>query len=367
MLLTAAMIVRDEERHLGACLDSVAGVVDEVVVVDTGSTDRSVEIALAHGADVVRSEWRGEFAQARNVALGRARGEWILYIDADERLRPVGRAAVETLLRETEACGFRLLLHPFPGWTPYREYRLWRSDERIRFEGVIHEKVRPAILRVAEEDGRPVRDCQLRLDHFGYVEDQTRKHLRNVPLLRRQLALEPETIFNWRHLGVALRDLGQPAEAERALERAVALARRAPVEDVHGSLAYAELVRLRHAGGLDVSELLDEGLARWPDNWLLVWIRARTRMSCGRYDLALEDLDRLIGVDPDAVAESGVAYDGQLFGAMPLASRGRCLLELGRPTEAAAAYDAAAREDPLDPGHRVRRQLAEAVARRPAR
>src|SRR5947209_16564707 len=187
------MIVRDEERHLAPCLESIAPVVDEIVVVDTGSVDRTAEIAVGHGASVHHAPWTGDFSAARNAALDRARGRWILYIDADERLRPIGRDRVEQLLGDADEAAFRLLLHPAPGWTGYREYRLWRNDPRIRFRGVIHEKVRPAILRVAELEGRPVGDADLRLDHVGYVGDQARKHRRNLPLLRRELAMRPET------------------------------------------------------------------------------------------------------------------------------------------------------------------------------
>ena len=111
----------------------MSGVVDEVVIVDTGSVDDSVAIAEAHGAPVLHRPWDGDFSAPRNAALDAARGRWILYIDADERLRPVERSAVEALLGSTNRLAFRLRLHPRVGWTPYLEYRLWRNDPRIRF------------------------------------------------------------------------------------------------------------------------------------------------------------------------------------------------------------------------------------------
>jgi tetratricopeptide (TPR) repeat protein len=361
------MIVRDEEHHLDACLSSLRGVVDEIVIVDTGSVDKSVEIAHAHGAVVHRRPWSGDFSSARNFALENARGRWILYIDADEQLQPVARDSIAALLSDADEAGFRVLLQPDPNWTAYREYRLWRNDERIRFEGVIHEKVRPAIIRVAAEDGCRIGNCDLRLVHRGYVGDQERKHRRNLPLLREELAHRPEATFNWRHLGVALAALGETAEAERALERAVELARLASRDDVHGSLAFAELTRLRHRMGRDVQSLLEEGLERWPENWLLVWMRARLEIEAGRHVQALFQLDRLLAVDLDALAEQGVAYDRRLFDVFALASRGHCLLELGRPAEAAAAYLEAERRAPENPEHRIKRQLAEARASRRAR
>ena len=84
--VTAALIVRDEERFLAGCLASLAGRVDEIVVADTGSVDRTREIALEHGARLIEHRWADDFAAARNVALDAASGDWILYVDADERL-----------------------------------------------------------------------------------------------------------------------------------------------------------------------------------------------------------------------------------------------------------------------------------------
>ena len=82
--LALCMIVKDEEAHLGCCLESVKGLVDEIVVVDTGSTDRTVEIARQYGARVFSYGWHDDFAAARNVSLSHAGADWILVLDADE-------------------------------------------------------------------------------------------------------------------------------------------------------------------------------------------------------------------------------------------------------------------------------------------
>ena len=84
--VSAALIVRNEEQFLEGCLRSLVDHVDEVVIVDTGSTDPSIEIAEHHGAKLHRFAWTGDFSAARNHGLDRCSGGWILYIDADERL-----------------------------------------------------------------------------------------------------------------------------------------------------------------------------------------------------------------------------------------------------------------------------------------
>ena len=82
------MIVKNEEEMLPGCLEAVRDAVDEMVIVDTGSSDRTVEIAESFGAKVVHFPWNGSFADARNCSLDHATGDWVLYLDADEHLVP---------------------------------------------------------------------------------------------------------------------------------------------------------------------------------------------------------------------------------------------------------------------------------------
>lgn len=362
-LLTAAMIVRDEEHHLPDCLRSLRGVVDEVVVVDTGSVDSSVAIARAAGARVVCRPWREDFSYARNAGLELARGRWILYIDADERLRPVDPGWLRGLLADSAEVAYRILLRPFRHYTPYREYRLWRSDPSVRFDGVIHEKVVPAIHAVAAAHGRGVPTCDLELEHVGYDGDQSHKHARNLPLLRRQLAAEPGNVFNWWHLGTVLRATGETDEAEAAFRRAIEAAADGD-PGRHGGQAFAELALLRLRRGEDVTDLLDRAQRRHPDNWRLVWIRAQAAMAAQRPAEALGWLDRLVRVDLAALPEQRVAYDERIFSAFAHESRGVCLFRLGRFAEAAEAFAAAESAEPDRIEHRVRRQLAQSRAAR---
>src|SRR5437764_6936259 len=103
--LTAAIIVKDEAEHLAGCLASLRGAVDEIVVVDTGSSDGSPAVAEGFGAVVLHHEWTGNFSEARNLGLDRATGEWILYIDADERLEPMSKADADALFDSADQSG----------------------------------------------------------------------------------------------------------------------------------------------------------------------------------------------------------------------------------------------------------------------
>src|SRR5665213_294513 len=105
--LALSMIVKNAERHLAGCLQSVQGIVDEIVVADTGSTDSSIEIARQAGARILGIPWENDFAKARNLSLAEVKADWILVLDADERLDTGAAKALSALLADEDAAGFQ--------------------------------------------------------------------------------------------------------------------------------------------------------------------------------------------------------------------------------------------------------------------
>ena len=108
--LSVCMIVKNEERFLGQCLASVKDIAHELIVIDTGSTDRTVEIALEHGAQVGHFEWCNDFAAARNASIAPATGDWIVFLDADEELSPTEKQNHPVLLDSDNVALIRLPL-----------------------------------------------------------------------------------------------------------------------------------------------------------------------------------------------------------------------------------------------------------------
>ena len=363
VLVSAVLIVRDEEAVLEDCLRSLVDVVDEIVVVDTGSTDSTPEIARRYGAQLSHHEWRDNFAEARNVSLDRATGEWLLYIDADERLVGADRVSLESALSGADEIAFRVLLQPFSSMTPYREYRLWRNDPRIRFEGRMHERVVPAIYRVARQDGRPIGDVDLFLEHVGYDGDQTRKHLRNLPLLRQFLEEDPEHLFALHHLATVLEALGDDDEVDPLLERATSIVRLQERPHPVGAQSWADLIRRRSRRGEDFRSLLDEGLALYPTNCVLLFVDGRARLETEEFEAALGRFDEILRQAQLPVREGTPAYSRRLIGELTHASRALCLFRLERYDEAAEAYDRAAAAAPEDPTYPIKRDLARNRAR----
>jgi len=361
--LSAALIVRDEERFLEDCLRSLGGRVDEIVVVDTGSTDRSREIARDFGARVLDHPWTGDFSAARNAAVDAARGAWILYIDADERVVEFEHDAVAPLLADPRHVCYTVLFRPASGYTRYREYRLFRNHPALRFRGVIHESLLPALEEVCRREGHVVGESPVALDHLGYDGDLAHKHRRNLPLLRARLAADPGHVYSWDHLGTTLLGLGDEAGAEVAWRRGIEVVRRASAVTAVEGLPYLHLARFLVERKRDAAALLDEACARFPDDHSLAWLRARCLTDAGDYAAAMPLFARLAAIDPDALAGGQVAYDASIFGAQAHAALGFCAFRLGRFADSAAHY---ARAEALAPGDlaiRTRRMLAAARSR----
>jgi len=369
MLLSAAIIVRDEAEHLDACLTSLQDLVDEMVVVDTGSVDGSVEVARRHGAIVGYEAWRGDFATPRNRSLDLANGEWILYIDADERLRPGGHlAARHVIASATDQVAFRIRFVPRVGWTPYREYRLWRNDPAIRFQSRIHESIVPAIHAVATRDGLGVSESDIvTLDHLGYEGDQRHKHARNEPILRAALEEHPERIFYYDHLARIYDDLGDGEQAVATWQRGMDVARARPVPDPDDRLLWINLITHQLARDEltpELAGLVEEAQARFPGIPALELASATHEFATGAPERAVRRLDWITSLSLDEVIATGSAYDQRVLGEWAWNLLGLCRFELGDDAGAAHAFAHAEAAAPSNPAYRVRRLLAESRSSR---
>jgi len=228
--LSLCMIVRNEAAMLPGCLDSVADLADEMIVVDTGSTDETPQIAKSRGARVFHREWRDDFAEARNASLAPARGEWILWLDADERLDPGEHCRVR---RAMAAKGILAYLVPIVSATPTgthvtHGHRLFRNDRRIRFSGRVHEQISPSISR---SDGKIAR-ADFSIVHLGYnlpVHRLQEKYERNRRLLDRAIAENPQDAYMRFSMAQTWLFLGDRESAEAELRIALGEDERNPI------------------------------------------------------------------------------------------------------------------------------------------
>lgn len=348
-LLSAAIIVKDEADFLRTCLTSIADVCDEIVVVDTGSSDDSVEVARAFGAVQASVPWAEDFAAARNRSLDLATGRWILYIDADERLDPCVPADLRAELDAADdAVALRLWFRARPIWSPYREYRLWRHRPDIRFVGRIHETMVPDIQRIESTEGLVVRNAQhFRITHHGYEGDQTAKHRRNLPLLERRVEELPDRCYLWNHLGNIRAELGDTAGAQQAWLTGIGVIRSKGLGDRTDVLCYAGYALSLIADGRDVTDLVHEMQSVCPWFRTVDWIAAKNHAGRRRPAEAIPHLERLIETGPDPVDDS-LAYNNAIFTTSAWSLLADCQLATGDIAGAAATMAQAAAADPSD-------------------
>lgn len=216
LTVALAMIVRDAEAHLPACLASVAGLVDEVVVADTGSRDASVACARSLGARVLQIPWEQDFARARNRGLEAVLSDWVLVLDADERLEAgpakawrsqlaSGPDAFQVTIRNYVNClEARVWDRPaqpndgtwpeataYPAFIEHENVRLFRHCAELRFVGRVHESVGPRVLASGLRLGT---GCG-RIHHFGLAlspETTAEKNLRYRELCQRKVEDQPD-------------------------------------------------------------------------------------------------------------------------------------------------------------------------------
>ena len=149
--VSLAIMVRDDAERLRRCIQSAKAAVDEVVVLDTGSKDDTVQVARAEGARVHEIEWPNNFAKALNVLLSDVKTDWTLRLDSDEWFEVDVKAPIQECVAQQDAYGFRLIrrdIQPQGGYEEISLLRLWRTHSYLKYEGVVHENI--PILRFEE-------------------------------------------------------------------------------------------------------------------------------------------------------------------------------------------------------------------------
>jgi glycosyltransferase involved in cell wall biosynthesis/Tfp pilus assembly protein PilF len=345
--VSLCMIVKNEEANLPGCLGCVADLVDEMIVVDTGSTDGTKEVAARLGARVFNFPWVDSFAAARNESLRHATGEFIFWMDADDRLDEANRALLRQLLAglrdEKAAYVMQCLCLPDPVTkrsTRVTHLRLFRNHPEIRWQFRVHEQILPAV----RQTGGTVYWTEVVIHHTGYQNPalRGRKLERDLRLLRLEEAEAPENPFTLFNLGSLFQEQGQLEEALRYFHRS--LAGSAPSDSIVRKL-YASIAQVQRHRGQKQEALAtcQDGRRLYPDDIELLFQEGVVRRELGDRTEAMGCYERLLATPP-----------GQYFASVDTGLAGylaRCnLAELyqaeGRAADAERQWRAALAEQP---------------------
>lgn len=351
--LALSMIVRDSEKWLAECLQSVQGIVDEMVIADTGSKDASLSIAAQFGAKIVDFPWEDDYAKARNASLNAVQSDWVLVLDADERLDPAAPRVLTPLLNSSTIQGYNVTLRnyfqgfvsrlwdrptlpnrkcpsyarDFPVYADHENVRLFRRRPEIFFEGCVHESVLRALNRLNAEPassnlvihhlGLSYEPEGLARKYYRYRELGMKKlkqmphdaqahlelaleesdHFSNEPaalaLLERACELEPRMIEAWLFRARALLRLGRHAEAVECAQRVEDVGSKSPMSaEVMGD-AYFNLGNFSAA-----REAYRKALTRNPRNAELQSKLGLAEVQTGRGPAGIRQLREALALDP---------------------------------------------------------------------
>ena len=323
--ISLCMIVKNEEDWIENAISSVISSVGEVIIVDTGSTDQTLERVRRFDPTVIRAEWTDHFGDARNISLEAAQFPWILVLDADECIASEDLGELERAAQGRHD-GYHLTqrnyiyenhIHgwapntadyvegkPYPGYVDNPLIRFFRNDERLRFHGAVHELIDPT--RLPADLSFP--NIPVVIHHYGKVRGQDRvvqKQHFYLKLGAKKLREDPTNAKAHMDYGIQLQELGRHEEAREPLVEAFKMGY-SPVSLVHCAVAEKSL------GNYDAArELLDRAAKAGLDTFELHLERGNVRLALGKFEKARESyftcLERSVG-SPVATFNIGLTY-----------------------------------------------------------
>jgi glycosyltransferase involved in cell wall biosynthesis len=348
LTLSLCMIVKNEEKNLAPCIESIKPVVDEIIVVDTGSVDDTREIAEGLGAKVFEFPWCDDFAVARNESIKRATGDYILWLDADDRISPEDREGLKLLKKRLPssrdmACMLRILNQKTDGETAVSyQLRIFPNVKGVCFEGCVHEQIFPSLnrlgIKVVEED--------VHILHTGYEDEETIKVKaeRNLHILLHSTQGRDRTPRENYHLAQSYFGIEDYRRCIECLEMAVSAGKKEYFYKQLFVMAANCYIQLKKD---DLAiKTLRLGITEFPDSGFLHYVLGAALTQLERYEEAIPLLRK--------AAELGIEIEGHpvLLNVKSILPYyyGKSLEGVGRLEEAAGAYKRALEADPSNAG-----------------
>ncbi len=326
-VISLCMIVKNEQEHLPRCLASVKPIVDEIVLVDTGSWDQTKAIALQFGARVFDFVWTGNFSDARNFSLSLATGKWILILDADEVISSRDYHALRSLAQGHENVAYNLITRNYVnnpnaiGWiandgsylseeagTGYvrgDKVRMFPNDARIRFDYPVHERVEPSLSKY----GFQILPADVIVHHYGFLKEQcsVQKSEQYLEMLKSFVDADAEiTMSMLYHAASEAMQLGKFEEALTYWKKLLLADYNFPKIFYYIGNTYLHLGKYREA-----REALKKSLEREPDSHDTIVLYAQSELCAGDIEQAIKSLKSLLARDPSyplALFPLAIAY-----------------------------------------------------------
>lgn len=296
MKISTCLIVKNEADNIGRCLNSVKSISDEIIVVDTGSTDNTVEIAKSFGAKTYSYEWDNNFSNAKNSALDKATGDWIVFLDADEYFdvnTPKNLIRVLKTIHNNkgyDAILFRMLHSEGYNGRIISEsptVRAFRGHNRIRFFGAIHEQPlnKDNTLYAAN-----ITDCPLVIYHTGYATTiLPEKSRRNLEILKKEIANNNITNLTYYYMSSIQNNLG---DFEESIKYALLALKEPDFEKTimaHQPYVFIidNAVKIDNPS-IDIEKYIDEAISRFPTHPEIWYAIGNARKAQSNYTAAIE-------------------------------------------------------------------------------
>lgn len=300
--ISVCMIVKNEERNLKRCLESIKNIVDEIIVVDTGSEDKTFEVAKAYTDKVFFYQWDNDFSKARNKSLEYATKKWILILDADEEFSiEEGKKLKSILKSNTDFEAFHLRLINYVNCTNIGDsivLRVFKNKPQYRFVGKIHEQIIKSINTSSE--GGKIGSTDIKIIHYGYDPDKANikeKQQRNLKILSSYKEEEKDGYFYY--------SLGNEYARIKQYDKALDVYKLCEEYPIKGEgypiylcyLAVNIAKTLSSAGRFkEAIERLQEAQRKYPDFKDLYFLEYLSNVSCGQFSKAKKSLEMYINI-----------------------------------------------------------------------
>lgn len=340
--LTACLIVQNEEQELPHCLASIQAIADEIIVVDTGSNDRTKRIAEQYHAKVYDFEWTNSFADARNHALKQASGEWVLYIDADERLVKNGHLAIREAMENDELLLIGLKVVNYYGDLPAEyerstllaQYRIFRRTSAT-FKGHIHEQL---------SFPEPLASNQYQmlaseLLHFGYLKHRVLekdKLNRNIAILLTEKVRDKDNPWIDYFIANELKRLDEHIKAYEFVNLAISgfIAKQQLPPSLLYKLKYSIIVDLQQYEGAEQS--IDLAIRMYPDYVDLYYYKGIILKGQGKLDEAIQAFDQAVSIGENNLQHLTLCGTGSFLANY---EKALCLEQQGRQSSALLLHE----------------------------